>query len=321
MATYPANGSNVDTWDAALYTWLTESVFAADGSMKTTVDHELKKITFIDATYDVNTICNAYGVVLTSYRDATYNTYSAIDIYRSRGSEATPAAVQDGDWALKWRFYGHDGTAWEQYGGFIYDLYDVSAEKGKFVFYDFDGGANYFFEMGPEHIKFGDVNGSDYMEYDPVNDLLFFVGNSGMAHGSMYADDAAQTVTVSAANTAYEVAAGFTTGEVKDVTFGGAHYLVATKAGKYKVEWSLSVNSATVDNEVKAGLMIGGTENAKGTARTVLPVANAPGHLSGCTILDLAASDQVSLFVENATNTDDIVMEHGNLNMIQIAGT
>jgi len=34
MATYPANGSNVDTWDAALLAWLTDTVFDVDGSFK-----------------------------------------------------------------------------------------------------------------------------------------------------------------------------------------------------------------------------------------------------------------------------------------------
>jgi hypothetical protein len=34
MATWPANGSNVDTWDTALYTWLTDTVFSATGGWK-----------------------------------------------------------------------------------------------------------------------------------------------------------------------------------------------------------------------------------------------------------------------------------------------
>jgi len=34
MATYPANGSYVDTWDAALLAWLTDTVFDTDGSFK-----------------------------------------------------------------------------------------------------------------------------------------------------------------------------------------------------------------------------------------------------------------------------------------------
>lgn len=34
MATWPANGSNVDVWDAALKTWLTEKVFDDDGTFK-----------------------------------------------------------------------------------------------------------------------------------------------------------------------------------------------------------------------------------------------------------------------------------------------
>jgi hypothetical protein len=34
MATWPTNGSNVDTWDAALLLWLTDKIFANDGTFK-----------------------------------------------------------------------------------------------------------------------------------------------------------------------------------------------------------------------------------------------------------------------------------------------
>lgn len=34
MATWPTNGSNVDTWDTALYNWLTDTVFSATGGWK-----------------------------------------------------------------------------------------------------------------------------------------------------------------------------------------------------------------------------------------------------------------------------------------------
>lgn len=34
MATWPANGSNIDTWDAALLAWLMDKVFAVDGTFK-----------------------------------------------------------------------------------------------------------------------------------------------------------------------------------------------------------------------------------------------------------------------------------------------
>jgi hypothetical protein len=34
MATWPANGTEVDVWDAALYNWLTDTVFSATGGWK-----------------------------------------------------------------------------------------------------------------------------------------------------------------------------------------------------------------------------------------------------------------------------------------------
>ncbi len=50
MATWPANGTEVDTWDAALKTWLTTDVFADDGTWKDNFE--------IDVSFTLADACN-----------------------------------------------------------------------------------------------------------------------------------------------------------------------------------------------------------------------------------------------------------------------
>lgn len=50
MATWPANGSNIDGWDAVLLAWLTEKVFANDGSFKDNF--------IVDTSFTIDDACN-----------------------------------------------------------------------------------------------------------------------------------------------------------------------------------------------------------------------------------------------------------------------
>lgn len=145
-------------------------------------------------------------------------------------------------------------------------------------------------------------------------------GTSGMIFGNMYADNITQTVTVSAADTAYEVTAGFTGGNTNEVTFGGDHYLEVTYPGKYLVNWSLSAYTGTALDEIEAGLMINGAAQAPATAHMSMAAANEDMTVSGTAILDLAAADEVGLYVLNHTTNRNIVMTHASLTLLQIGG-
>lgn len=50
MATWPTNGSQVDTWDTPLLAWLTDKVFASDGTFKDNFE--------IDTSFTVADACN-----------------------------------------------------------------------------------------------------------------------------------------------------------------------------------------------------------------------------------------------------------------------
>lgn len=134
-----------------------------------------------------------------------------------------------------------------------------------------------------------------------------------IAYGEMYATNISQTITVSASNTAYEITGGLTGGVVLRTTFGGSHYLQVTDAGKYKVSWSLTIDTATVGDEIEGGIMINGTAQSNATSHSSVSASSEGEAIAATGIITLAANDQVSLFVRNHTGARNIVMEHGSL--------
>lgn len=120
---------------------------------------------------------NTEAVASYSWKDAG-NTNNGFDFFRARGTSGSETAVGDGDWATKWRMYGYNGSSYDQYGGFLYNLYDVSETYGKFVFYVYSGGANYIAEFGPEYSRIGDADGTDYIQVSSTTGDLSFAGSA-----------------------------------------------------------------------------------------------------------------------------------------------
>lgn len=133
------------------------------------------------------------------------------------------------------------------------------------------------------------------------------------AYGEMYATNITQTVTVAASGTFYEVTGGFTGGTVLRTTFGGNHYLQVTDAGKYRIDWSMTIDSASANDELEGGFMVNGTAQSNATAHSSVSAASEGEALAASGIVTLAANDQVSLCVRNMTGARDIVVEHGTL--------
>lgn len=137
------------------------------------------------------------------------------------------------------------------------------------------------------------------------------------AYGNMYAYQIAHTVTVSAADTWYEVDGDLTGGEEHLVTFGSSHEMVVTRAGKYLVNWSMSMTDGS-NNEIMGTIMVNGTAQTKAAGHTHIPSANKFMAVAGSTILDLAASDAISLAVLNEDAASDITVEHATCSITEI---
>jgi len=161
----------------------------------------------------------------------------------------------------------------------------------------------------------------DYFQFS--DDVVWVGDGAGLAYGHMYTNTQI-TVSISASSTPTEVNTGgtdFTTGEVNNVTFSD-HYLAVDIAGRYKIDWAVSFNVSTGAADLAAGLMVNGTAKNEGRAQVTAFSLAASSHSCGSTcILDLAANDQVSLYVENLTDTTDIDVDNGNLTVVQIGGT
>jgi hypothetical protein len=163
-------------------------------------------------------------------------------------------------------------------------------------------------------------------DYFQFGDDVVFADGAGLYYGHMYSNTQI-TVAVAVAGTPYEVqtaGADFTTGELNYVTFSD-HYLDvgANGAGKYLVSWGMSLATAAAgaNVEVEGGLMIDGVAQAEGRAHRTIANNTDTGNFASCAILDLAANKQVSLYVQNETNTTNINVEHANLTITQIGGT
>ena len=152
-------------------------------------------------------------------------------------------------------------------------------------------------------------------------DLFFETDGTGLPYGEMYANNVTHTVDIVSADTYVEVDGDLTGGELNLCTFPDDHYVQVTKAGRYLVNWSMSISCASANQEIEGAVMVGGTASTKGTAHGNMITANSPITISGTLILDLAANAQLSLGLANHTGTTDVVLNHASMTATMVGGT
>lgn len=136
-------------------------------------------------------------------------------------------------------------------------------------------------------------------------------------YGSMYADDIAQAVVVTDAEVYYEVGGSLSSGSCNGLTFQNSKELLCTIAGKYLVNWSMSLSAGNNDH-IAGAVMVNSTaqDNTENAAHT--PGAGDQVGLSGSGIITLAVNDVVKLCVENESDTDDIEVNHATLALLRV---
>lgn len=174
------------------------------------------------------------------------------------------------------------------------------------------------------------------LNYNDLNYLSATIGSTGIAtlnpigttpylllnkqiYGSFYVDDGTQATTLTNTGTYYQIAAGFTTGSVNGFTFQNARELVALVAGKYKVDWSMTVSSNTSDTTVEGAILIGSTAQMQTVNATRTKETGVEYSIGGTGIITLAVNDIVSLALESEASAGIIVTTtHGNLTLTRI---
>lgn len=133
-------------------------------------------------------------------------------------------------------------------------------------------------------------------------------------YGSFYQRNGTTTVTVSATDTFY-IIGGMTTGEVSNVTFQNSQELLIQTAGKYAVNYSVSLSDGAGTPTIEVGVLKSGTIQANTATQADLSGAGKQSTFSGSGILSLAAGDLVQLGANNKTNTNNLTVTHANLTL------
>lgn len=138
-------------------------------------------------------------------------------------------------------------------------------------------------------------------------------------YGSMYQDDTATVITVSATNTDY-IVTGMSGGSENQMTFQAAKEIKALVAGKYKIDWQVSFRAAAANQEIEGAVGINGTRQANTSAHHKIGTATDDVTMSGTGIITLAVNDLVQIVVRNETATQNITVDHANLSLVRVGG-
>lgn len=113
---------------------------------------------------------------------------------------------------------------------------------------------------------------------------------------------------------------GWAAGELNFVTFptgGDEHYLTITKPGKYKVDWSMSFMMGTpgANVEIHGGVMIDDVAiRDKGETHRTIANNTDTGNMGTSVLIDCPnGNEEISLWILNSTNTNDVTVEHGDV--------
>ena len=168
-------------------------------------------------------------------------------------------------------------------------------------------------------LKVGDDN-TNYMNVGTTGDVTF-VGGAGLIFGAMYNNNTSTTLTITD-TTPVEIPSGFTAGQLNGVTFANARELTVTEPGMYKIDWSISFNTAGGSGQdIEGAIGVNNTKNDQGTAHRFIGTATDIGNIAGTAILDLADNSVISLFMINNTDGNNIVVTHASLSLVQVGGT
>jgi hypothetical protein len=137
-------------------------------------------------------------------------------------------------------------------------------------------------------------------------------------YGDMYAYNATITITVSASNTFYQIGTGLSGGLCVGFTFQNARELLCGVEGTYRVVWSMSVHSASNNQECEGSVMLNGTGQSFMANHSEIINSGKPTSISGSGIIFLSVGDLISLCVANHTGATNLIIDHVTLTISKL---
>ena len=261
---------------------------------------------------------------------------------KSRGSIASPSDVANGDTIGSFLAQCYSGSAWFSTAAMVmtvdgtftsgqrppsrFDFYTNVANGAQTIRMTLSGSGLLTVTGAVRSNTAFNINGTAGLSQTTANPGSItssggiITAMSANPYGSMYADNIAHTVTVSASDTLYEVDGDITGGTESGMTFQNSKEIKCLTAGKYLATYAISINADGVaQKEIESDIMINGTETGLATSHSETGIgADRPQTNAGTAILTLAANDVVSLGVANHTDTTDIVVEHVSMTLVKV---
>ena len=169
--------------------------------------------------------------------------------------------------------------------------------------------------------KIGDDN-TNYMEVGTTGDVVF-VGGAGLCFADIYARD--NTTTTSTSTTKTQILIFDTNGESNNMTPDHAQdHITVTKAGKYKIDASISIKNSSGSAHVISLEMY--KNNGTGVFNNIhagrtLGTGTDVGNLTMSGIVDLAANDTIEFWItSDSGSARTVTVEDIDFCAIQIGG-
>jgi len=140
--------------------------------------------------------------------------------------------------------------------------------------------------------------------------------DSQLAFGSMFIyalGTGSVTVPVAATDVFYQVGSGASFGVLYRVLFQNARELKVQIPGTYHVDWHMSIECASANQEVEGALMLDGVAFTPLGSHGEIATASRPVALGSTGLIALGVDSLVSLAVLNHTTVHDLIVDHLNL--------
>ena len=184
--------------------------------------------------------------------------------------------------------------------------------------------------------KLGDDN-TTFLTVESNADTFWTGAGTGLPYGHMYVDGTQSIIVALTLNTPAEVEDDGTTsiedgwlgGDSNLITFptgGTEHFIAITKPGVYHITWNLSFKMVTgaANTQIHAGLTVDSTTFRRDRCEAHRTISNNSdiGNMAGSCTIDLPnGNEELSLWIENTTNSNNADIVHGSLTAVMVGGT
>ena len=161
-----------------------------------------------------------------------------------------------------------------------------------------------------------------YVNIETDGDMFFVGGSSGLPYGSCYGAHIGWAQASAAQNTWYNISdADMADGVLNLVTHDGSGKLTVIKAGRYLINYSISLDCSENDTHLETGIEITNSGSANAAGICCFDTYERLQSVSGTAVISLAANATIEVAIRTTdAGTPDISVQDINLTVVQVGG-